>query len=147
MGWGSLAVQTFRLECLQSPGLSACVGWTEPFTDLPRTMDAIMQGRAWRCIYPGGGGATIPSTAVRGVYEDTRVHPVWGEEAPGGWWEAAAGPRSKDAGMEPRPEGGPLTRAEGGGRGCRGHGGRQKVSGRRAAAPLARKGLIKVQDN
>lgn len=64
-----------------------------------------------------------------------------------GWWEAAAGPRSKDAGREPRPEGGPLTRVEGGGRGCRGHGGRQKVSGRRAAAPLARKGLIKVQDN
>lgn len=78
------------------------------------------------------------------VYKDIWVHPVRGEEAPGGCWEVAAGTRKKDAGMQ-EPQGqAPLTRGEGGSRGCSGHGGRQKVSSHRAAAPLAWKGLIKV---
>lgn len=64
-----------------------------------------------------------PSTSVLRVCKDLWLHPVWGEEAPGGWYKVAAGTRRKDAGIQEPQRTRLTTRGKGSSRVCCGHGG------------------------
>lgn len=91
--------------------------------------------------------STTPSTAVHRVCKDMWLHPVWGEEAPGGWCEAAAGNGGRLLGCR-NPRGpGLLTRGKVAAEAAVVTVEDGKVSSDCAAAPFAQKGLIKVRDN
>lgn len=121
-------LQSFRFECFQSLRPVRCAGWDGTFcrSFLGRLNEPV-QGRALCCINPGGRGCYDNTlTCVHRVCKDLRLHPVWGEETPGGWCKVAAGTRERMLGFgNPR---GPdsLHRGKGSSGVCSGHGGRQE---------------------